>query len=212
LEFEFATVGCCSRRHERDLRVPWSFPLLGAGVLHVSVSLSLTDISNKQNNKIDSHVTPCKFHQKIVMGDRSRSAERLKTPGNKTGTPKLPSVRPPTRVGGAASQKSHAAQSGSSNPNYTEREQEKLMSKWRVNVSRSRLCESAKCSFGGWRCPECVREIVFGHCMLFEEMEGKVFSTSLLLPRAIILMPTIFLRENSKSGKCCRQITACAFC
>jgi hypothetical protein len=109
------------------------------------------------------------------MNDRSRSAERLKTPGNKgTGTPKLPSVRPPTRAGGAASQKSHVAQTGNSNPNYTEREQEKLMSKWRINVSRSRLCESAKCSFGGWRCPECVKEIVFGHYMLFEEMEGKV--------------------------------------
>jgi hypothetical protein len=107
------------------------------------------------------------------MGDRSRSAERLKTPGNKsTGTPKLPSVRPPTRLGGAASQKS--SQAGNSNPNYSDREQEKLMSKWRVNVSRSRLCESAKCSFGGWRCPECVKEIIFGHCMLFEEMEGKV--------------------------------------
>ena len=143
----------------------------------------------------------------------SRSAERLKTPGNKaTSTPKLPSVRPPTRVGGAASQKSHAAQTGSSNPNYSEREQEKLMSKWRVNVSRSRLCESAKCSFGGWRCPECVREIVFGHCMLFEEMEGKVNWILLLLRRAITLMPTVFLRESSKSGKFCRQIIACAFC
>jgi hypothetical protein len=109
------------------------------------------------------------------MGDRSRSAERLKTPGNKSvGTPKLPSVRPPTRAGAATSQKSHAAVPTNSNPNYTEREQEKLMSKWRVNVSRSRLCESAKCSFGGWRCPECVKEIVFGHCLLFEEMEGKV--------------------------------------
>jgi hypothetical protein len=117
------------------------------------------------------------------MGDRSRSAERLKTPGHKSvGTPKLPSVRPPTRAGGATGQKTHAAVTGNSNPNYTEREQEKLMSKWRVNVSRSRLCESAKCSFGGWRCPECVKEIVFGHCLLFEEMEGKVTRVRVIHP------------------------------
>ena len=124
-----------------------------------------------------------KKKSRIAMSDRSKSAERLKTPvGNKSATtPKLPSVRPPTRTGAAASQKSHAGPAGNSNPNYTEREQEKLMSKWRINVSRSRLCESAKCSFGGWRCPECVKEIVFGHCLLFEEMEGKVNVISCLL-------------------------------
>ncbi len=150
------------------------------------------------------------------MSDISRSAERLKTPGNRTvGTQKLPSVRPPTRAGGSGSQKINAAQTGNSNPNYTEREQDKLMSKWRVNVSRSRLCESAKCSFGGWRCPECVKEIVFGHCLLFEEMEGKVNKTRF---RILIncdntkKMPTTFRSGNSKSGKFCRQTTACAFC
>jgi len=134
------------------------------------------------------------------MGDRSKSAERLKTPaGNKSAaTPKkLPSVRPPTRAGGnggAASQKSHAGPAGNSNPNYTEREQEKLMSKWRINVSRSRLCESAKCSFGGWRCPECVKEIVFGHCLLFEEMEGKVKLIPCLLRDLLIV--TYLQREQ----------------
>ena len=152
------------------------------------------------------------------MNDRSRSAERLKTPGNKgTGTPKLPSVRPPTRAGGAASQKSHVAQTGNSNPNYTEREQEKLMSKWRINVSRSRLCESAKCSFGGWRCPECVKEIVFGHCMLFEEMEGKVNLVSHISKWICCIYQSFscqqfFSRGSSKSGKFYRPITACAFC
>jgi hypothetical protein len=29
--------------------------------------------------------------------------------------------------------------------------------------------------------PECVKEIIFGHCMLFEEMEGKVNFISQLL-------------------------------
>jgi hypothetical protein len=131
---------------------------------------SLAHIDDNQRSR---QIISSDLCSRIIMGDRSRSAERLKTPGNKsTGTPKLPSVRPPTRLGGAASQKS--SQAGNSNPNYSDREQEKLMSKWRVNVSRSRLCESAKCSFGGWRCPECVKEIIFGHCMLFEEMEGKV--------------------------------------
>lgn len=152
------------------------------------------------------------------MGDRSRSAERLKTPGNKSvGTPKLPSVRPPTRAGGVTGQKSHAGVTGNSNPNYTEREQEKLMSKWRVNVSRSRLCESAKCSFGGWRCPECVKEIVFGHCLLFEEMEGKVNRLyAILLFRWAVTFEIVtafsFCSGSNKSGKFCKQTIVFAFC
>jgi hypothetical protein len=150
------------------------------------------------------------------MSDKTRSAERLKTPGSRAAsTQKLPSVRPPTRAGGSGSQKINPAQTGNSNPNYTEREQEKLMSKWRVNVSRSRLCESAKCSFGGWRCPECVKEIVFGHCLLFEEMEGQVNKTKFRILISCNItqnMPTSFRSGSSKSGKFCRQITACAFC